>query len=132
MPAFAYTAVDSTGKKVSGDLNCRNKSEVYRELEAKALSPVSVQSILDDTAAPQKKNADLPAQPVPLSRNALITLTEELADLLDAGLQLEQALKVLHERQQNKGIKTVAGILPGRNPRGRPFFTGTKKGVSLI
>jgi len=41
----------------------------------------------------------------------LILFTEELADLLDAGLQLQQALSIMVERQQHPAIKKVSGLL---------------------
>ena len=37
--------------------------------------------------------------PVRLSKKQVILFTEELSDLLEAGLQLESALKVIEERQ---------------------------------
>ncbi len=113
MPAFAYTALDPTGKQVTGNLNVRNKAEVYRELESKALSPVLVEAA--DTAGGKSKASgkkkDAPTGPVNLKRPQLILFTEELADLLDAGLHLEQALKILAERQQNKSIRQVSESL---------------------
>lgn len=127
MPAFAYIAVDSSGTKVSGDLDCRNKAEAYRELEARALAPVTVQAKTDDSAAAKKKAKSGSSGPVPMKRVALITFTEELSDLLDAGLQLEQALRVLHERQQNKSIKTVAGTLRDEIREGSRFSSALKK-----
>lgn len=126
MPAFSYIAIDSKGTKVSGSLDCRNKSEAYRELESRSLAPVRVDSAAENEK-PKAKAAAASKGPVPLPRTALITLTEELADLLDAGLQLEQALRVLHERQQNKGIKTVAGILREEIREGARFSQALKK-----
>jgi type II secretory pathway component PulF len=127
MPAFTYTAVDASGNKVSGLLDCRNKAEAYRELEAKALSPVVVETIIDQSAQAKRKSSLAPSGPVPLPRTALITFTEELADLLDAGLQLEQALRILHDRQQHKGIKAVAGTLRDEIREGARFSQALKK-----
>ena len=129
MPAFAYIAVDSSGNKVSGNLECRNKAEAYRQLEAQALAPVRVetQSGEGDNAKGKKKTAGAFSGPVSLKRTAVITFTEELADLLDAGLQLEQALRVLHERQQHKGIKNVAGLLREDIREGTRFSQALKK-----
>ncbi|MDP4584684.1 MAG: hypothetical protein NWT04_12280, partial [Verrucomicrobiales bacterium] len=42
MPSFSYTAIDQAGKKVSGSVIVRNKTEAYRELESRALTPVVV------------------------------------------------------------------------------------------
>ena len=133
MPAFAYTAIDTAGKQVSGNLAVRNKSEAYRQLEAKALVPVKVEVVQEDSAAAKgkgkaagKANAEATG-PVPLSRQLIISFTEELADLLDAGVQLEGALRILHERQTNKQIRGVAGILREEIREGAKFSGALKK-----
>jgi general secretion pathway protein F/type IV pilus assembly protein PilC len=46
-----------------------------------------------------------------LGRGPLIQFTEELADLLDAGVQLQQALSIMAERQQHAGVKKVSARL---------------------
>ncbi len=61
MPSFTYTAIDPTGKKVSGSVVVRNKAEVYRELEAKSLTPVVVDQASE--AAPAKPGRE--ARPTP-------------------------------------------------------------------
>jgi type II secretory pathway component PulF len=133
MPAFEYTAIDGSGKSVSGSLAVRNKAEAYRALEAKALSPVKVRETAGEGAAAggkaaKKARADAAISgPVILKRPLVILFTEELADMLDAGLQLEQALRVLHERQQNKQLKAVAGTLRDDIREGARFSAALKK-----
>lgn len=133
MPAFEYTAIDLAGKSVSGNLAVRNKAEVYRALEAKSLSPVRVVESSGDAAGEAKKSdradakAAAAAGPVSLSRPMVILFTEEVADMLDAGLQLEQALRVLHERQQNKQLKSVAATLREEIREGARFSAALKK-----
>ncbi len=118
MPAFTYTAIDPTGKKVSGSVVVRNKAEAYRELEARSLTPVAVAQGAEP--APGAKGKDGKAAPgspakakrhTKLKRPELVLFTEELADLLDAGMNLERALKILQERQANASIREVAGCL---------------------
>lgn len=131
MPSFAYTAIDATGNQVSGNLAVRNKAEAYRELESKSLIPVRVNPVVDESEAGKAKakaKAEGAASgPVPLSRPLVITFTEELADLLDAGVQLEGALRILHERQTNKSIRTIAGILREEIREGAKFSGALKK-----
>ncbi|MFT5466515.1 MAG: type II secretory pathway component PulF [Verrucomicrobiales bacterium] len=129
MPAFAYTALDTTGKTVSGAVSVRNKAEVYRELAKKSLSPVSVREESDakskkSVAAAEAKAAGPPPK---LKRTTLILFTYELADLLDAGMQLEQALRILYERQEDPFIKRVAGLLRDDIREGTRFSVALKK-----
>ncbi len=105
MPSFSYTAIDPSGKKVSGSVIVRNKAEVYRELESKSLTPVLIDAGGDGAA---KGIASAPGRTVRLKKQELVLFTEELADLLDAGMNLERALKILSERQTVSNIKTVA------------------------
>ncbi len=126
MPAFAYTAIDNTGQKISGSLSVRNKAEAYRELEAKSLTPVVVKE--DATGAAGKAGSKVEiGKPVKLKSPQMILFTEELADLLDAGLQLEQALGVLTERQQDKDLKTVAATLREEIREGANFSGALRK-----
>ena len=130
MPSFAYTAIDSAGKRVSGNLAGRNKAEAYRQLEAKSLIPVTVDTVADESSAAvakAKAKAASSGGPVALSRPLVILFTEELADLLDAGVQLEGALRILHERQTNKSIRDVAGRLREEIREGTKFSSALKK-----
>lgn len=127
MPAFTYTAIDSAGKKVSGSVMVRNKAEAYRELESRALTPVVVDQGAEPALGTVKggkgglfgkagagdiaKGGGKAPRGTRLKRQEIVLFTEELADLLDAGMNLERALKVLTERQANASIRAVAGCL---------------------
>jgi len=98
MPVFTYTALTATGQTVSGSLTVTSKAEAFRQLESQSLTPVKV--LQDEKAvAAHAKKADEASGPVKLKRAQLILFTEELADMLDGGLQIEQALRVMQERQ---------------------------------
>lgn len=128
MPSFSYTAIDVAGKQVSGSLVVRNKTEAYRELEAKTLTPVVVDLAGEDGDSKTKAKSSRSATgPVKLKRPELVLFTEELADLLDAGMQLERALKILHDRQTNTSIMTVSGILRDEIREGTRFSKALAK-----
>lgn len=127
MPSFTYTAIDVAGKQVSGNLVVRNKSEVYRELESKTLTPITVIPSGEEAPTRASRKAAQEAGPAKLKRPELVLFTEELADLLDAGMQLERALKILHDRQANKSIKAVSGILRDEIREGARFSKALAK-----
>ena len=105
MPSFSYTAIDQAGKKVSGSVIVRNKTEAYRELESRALTPVVVGAAGEGETAAKGAKGGKPGKSsrhTKLKRQELVLFTEELADLLDAGMNLERALKILQERQANE------------------------------
>ena len=113
----------------------RSKAEAYRELEAKSLHPITVELVEEegDGGAKNKKKlagkstAESALGPAKLSRVQVIGFTEDLADLLDAGINLEQALRVLNERQKNPLIKRVSAILRDEIREGVRFSAALKK-----
>ena len=112
MPAFTYTALNATGQQISGTLSVGSRAEAFRKLEAQSLTPVKVAEEVKSAAATAKaaeKKESL--EPVKLKRIQLILFTEELADLLDGGLQIDQALRVIQERQEAPAVRRVATIL---------------------
>ena len=127
MPSFTYTAIDVAGKQVSGNLVVRNKSEAYRELESKTLTPITVAPSGEEAPTRASRKAAQEAGPAKLKRPELVLFTEELADLLDAGMQLERALKILHDRQANKSIKAVSGVLRDEIREGARFSKALAK-----
>lgn len=131
MPAFFYTAIDHSGKQVSGNVVVRNKTEAYRELEAKTLIPISV-GLEGDVSGKTKAKGKVDAGPKRLKRAELILFTEELADLLDAGMQLERALKILSERSTSPSIKAVAGVLRDEIREGTRFSKALGKASSTF
>ena len=114
MPSFTYTALNPTGQQVSGKLQVGTRAEVFRKLEQQSLTPMKV---IEDASAAATAKGKAKAQAagdfeqVKLKRAQLITFTEELADLLDGGLQIDQALRVMAEREDSTNVKKIADIL---------------------
>lgn len=135
MAAFVYRAIDAGGKTVNGSLAVRSKAEAYRELEAQALHPITVEIVEQEVTAGAegskarkgKAVSETITGPTKLNRVQVIGFTEDLADLLDAGINLEQALRVLHERQKNPLIKKVSAILRDEIREGVRFSVALKK-----
>ncbi|MFZ4115341.1 MAG: type II secretion system F family protein [Chthoniobacterales bacterium] len=127
MPLFHYQAFDSSHKEVTGSMEATSQSEAYRLLRAQGLQPKSLRGEGDipGKKTSQKKDshttsaADL--QLTRLSTPQLLFFTEELAELLEAGLQLEGALKVIEQRQEKSPVKIAAAILRARVREGVSF-----------
>ncbi len=113
MPLFEYSALSLSGETKSGSLQASNRSDAFRKLEAQALTPVKVTepSGKTVTTASAKSAAEAALGPIRLKRAQLIHFTDELADLLDGGLQIDQALRVMHERQESPLLRRVAASL---------------------
>lgn len=75
---------------------------------------------------PEKAKPGVPVGPVKLKRGDVILFTEELSDLLAAGLQLEPALRIMESRDELSGVKDVTTILRSRIRDGASFSQSLK------
>ena len=122
MAEFAYKATDSSGSPTTGRLTAHSRGEAYRLLRERGLQPVSVSTA--DGSPDSSKKTPASDQPLPrLNTTQLLYFTEELAELLEAGLKLEGALKVIEQRQEKSGVQPIAARLRQRVRDGVNFST---------
>jgi general secretion pathway protein F len=124
MPLFAYKALNAKGALTSGEFDAADRTEALRVLDRKGLQPVSLIETATAAAAsvrkpgakpqaeakagPSAKDDKIPEGPVKLKRQEVVLFTEELSDMLSAGLQLEPALKSMENRQELGNLKAVS------------------------
>ena len=80
-------------------------------------------------AAPEEaeeKKPVLATGPVKLKRSLVVLFTEELSDLLGAGLQLEPALKIMESRDELSNLKTVATLIRQQVRDGASFSSALR------
>ena len=118
MPEFFYKATEPGGGVIDGKIVATTRAEAYRTLRERGLQPVSVGEV--GGRAPVKKITDEVGL-ARLTTNQLLYFTEELSELLEAGLQLEGALKVIEQRQETSPVKLVAAKLRQRVRDGVSF-----------
>jgi type II secretory pathway component PulF len=110
------------GGRTRGTLEAKSRQEALAQLSRQRLQPIRLQ--LEGAAGPAAKAAG-PGAAAPAERQMnegqIISFTEELGDLLDAGLQLEGALKMMEQRSEASALKAVAESLR----------TQVREGVSL-
>ena len=116
MVAFEYIAVDRFGTKKAGSISARDRSDALRQLSARGLQPLNLQAGEGDQKKPSpKKNAEKTTEHrlgnltrVRLTGNQLIAFTDEIGDLLNAGIQLEPALKLMEGREDLVTVGKIA------------------------
>ncbi len=122
MPAFTYEALVPGGGRTRGTLEAKSRQEALVQLSRQRLQPIRLQQ--EGAAGPAVKTSG-PGATAPAERQMnegqIISFTEELGDLLDAGLQLEGALKMMEQRSEASSLKAVAESLR----------TQVREGVSL-
>ncbi|HEY0791706.1 MAG TPA: type II secretion system F family protein [Chthoniobacterales bacterium] len=105
------------GRRMSGEIEALSRAEAFRKLDGQRLQPITLETrglngAAPTKAAPEKGTAEtLPVRGIRLSRSQIILFTEEMSDLLDAGLQLEPALRVMENRKELSSLKQVASTL---------------------
>lgn len=136
MSTFSYQALRRNGEKVSGEIQAANRSEAYHKLDLENLQPISLSMKAEvpgangngksgngRVAESEKWNG----ANIKLSHTQVIAFTEELTDLLEAGLQLEQALKIMEQRSEASAIKTASIALRQQVREGANFSTALRR-----
>ncbi|MEO5917387.1 MAG: type II secretion system F family protein [Luteolibacter sp.] len=128
MPLFAYKALAANGSVTTGEIDATDRPEALRLLDRKGLQPVNLKETAvaaatkkttanskakSEEADRSKSKADtketpIPDGPIKLKRQEVVLFTEELSDMLGAGLQLEPALKSMENRQELGNLKAVS------------------------
>ena len=139
MPQFSYQAVDASGKELNGSIEAADRLSAMRLLSGKGLQPFKVTEAAvaskakgkADTPAPTKAAAGnqpkTPTGPIRMGASQVQIFTEELAELLEAGMRLEPALKLM----EGKGETTVPYRLVSRRlgdlvREGHPFHSALR------
>ena len=78
-------------------------------------------------AAQAPPEADVPSGPVKLKKKDIVLFTEELSELLGAGLQLEPALRVMETREELGTLKNVTATLRQEVRDGTNFSVALRK-----
>lgn len=128
MPIFAYKALATNGSVTTGEIDAADRPEALRVLDKKGLQPVNLKEVAAAVSAKktndssklkaeqtgalrgktEAKEAPIPDGPIKLKRQEVVLFTEELSDMLSAGLQLEPALKSMENRQELGNLKAVS------------------------
>ena len=99
MPAYAYQALDQTGKTQRGVLQGDTARAVRASLREQGLNPLEVAEVTQSRQGGMF-NAGL-------SGAQLALLTRQLATLLKAGLPVDEALAALAEQNDDQRARTL-------------------------
>ena len=109
MPTFTYEALVAGGGRTAGKLEAKSRQEALAQLSKLRLRPLKLHE--EGAIAAGGESAGSYAVEQPMNEAQIIAFTEELGDLLDAGLQLEGALKMMEQRSEASSLKAVAQSL---------------------
>jgi type II secretory pathway component PulF len=127
MPSYTYQANDHAGKTHRGMIEALSEADAYRRLREEGMQPVSLSGTGGVADASRREQSRPESAPVPrFRRQQLLFFTEELSELLEAGLQLEAALRILAERREKSPIGPVAARLRTQVREGLSFSAALK------
>jgi general secretion pathway protein F len=105
MPVFLYRAADRRGQTIDGVMEAPDARAVVERLQKDAYYPIRV--------APHAERARWPVfgASARFSQRDLLTLTQQLATLVEAGLPLDRALAIGEELAPHPRAKALVGDL---------------------
>jgi len=138
MPHFSYKALSTNGTVSTGEIEASDRSEAMRLLDKRGMQPVTLKE--SERPVTKKEPAKLKRREalgekaeistdgtIKLKRAEVILFTEELSDMLGAGLQLEPALKSMESRQELGSLKEVSQRIRNIVRDGVNFSVALKK-----
>jgi general secretion pathway protein F len=110
MARFRYRAVAGSGEVVEGELEAESQAQVIAQLRSQGHLPLSADPVVPGSATAASLGAWL-RQPVfggaRIRTRDLAVMTRELATLLDAGLTLDQSLRLMIDLVDNQAVSRL-------------------------
>ena len=118
MARFKFTALDSKGKEVHGEIDADNQSMAVARIREKQYFPTHVEELAPSGAAPTKKAAASKGglhMEIKMTKflqggvkaKQLTTFTRQMSTLVNAGLPLMLALRVLQRQEKNPALQNA-------------------------
>jgi len=126
MPVFAYQALQAGGGKASGEIEALSRQDAFNRLRQQNLQPFQLAMKGAEAAAVAGDGPSTGGENI-LSRQQVLLFTEELCDLLEAGLKLDRALQVIEQRQDKSTLRDVAATARLSLREGATFSAALKK-----
>lgn len=115
MARYKFTALDSKGKEVHGEIDADSQSAAVARIREKQYFPTKVEEMSAGGAAPAKKAAAKSGLQMEIrmpkflqgrvKSKQLTTFTRQMSTLVNAGLPLMRALRVLQRQEKNPALK---------------------------
>ena len=105
MAAFAYKAINATGKNTSGVLEGDNARQIRQQLREKGLVPMEVEQVAEKSSGSSSSGFQLFKPRISASDLAL--LTRQLATLIESALPIEEALLAVAEQSEKTRQKNM-------------------------
>jgi type IV pilus assembly protein PilC len=132
MARFKFTALDSKGKEVHGEIDADNQSAAVARIREKQYFPTKVEELAGGGGAPARKGA-APKGALQMEikmpkflqggvkTKQLVTFTRQLSTLVNAGLPLMRAMRVLQRQEKNAALRDAVSQMAESIESGSTF-----------
>ena len=132
MARFKFTALDSRGKEVLGEIDADNQAAAVARIREKQYFPTKVEELAAGAAAPAKKGGTKKSGlqmeiKMPkflqggVKAKQLTTFTRQMSTLVNAGLPLMRALRVLQRQEKNVALRDAVAQMAESIESGSTF-----------
>jgi len=116
MPRYSYNAIDHEKKTVKGTVTAESPYAARKHLRAKGLHPISIKE-----SSRQSQGHSIFSFLKKTSKSQVADFTKQLADMLNAGIKLTEALSVLPQQITDTRLKSTIIDLRDRVVTGESF-----------
>lgn len=119
MPGYKFEALDPAGRLHKGVLEADNERQARQLLREQNRVALQVDALLENTGGAAQKKAS--GWRRGLSSAQLSLLTRQLANLIGAGLTIEETLNALIEQAENERSRQILAAIRGQVLAGQPL-----------
>ncbi len=110
MPLFNYKAVSAAGEIFEGTLDAGSETELVKKIQSMGRILINADPIQGTLSSPlkrsrRKKNTGIGRKSI--NQGVILSFTESLATLLNAGLTLDKAFHVITQVEDNEQVKEI-------------------------
>ena len=116
MPQFLYRAVTQDGEELKGELEARDSQGVVRQLQSKGLIPLLVEPVGAGSGLVSFLKLEAGGKS---KRQRVQQFTQDLAELMRAGLSLDRALQIMSRVSEDKEHQALLKHIDEEVQRGR-------------
>lgn len=121
MTVYSYKATDKSGKFVEGDINAPDTRTAIQQIRLLNYFPVKVAERKNSSKLTSGFKLSLPAWGSPVPTKDLMTITQQLATLVDSGLTLDEGLSTLVKLAETEKTRDILADIRKRVHAGSAF-----------
>lgn len=125
MPIYVWEGTNTSGKKVSGELEAKNIQAVFNALKNQRITPQA--SKIREKGKGLEMEIKIPGLGPKVKGKDIVIFTRQFATMIDSGLPIVQALDILTKQSENKAFRDVLSGIKETVESGGTLASGLAK-----